>query len=54
MKVKISVTVEVDTKAWAQEYGVPPVDMRQDVATYFLGHINEAYPLTCGIAKVVR
>ncbi|MGB0142040.1 MAG: hypothetical protein ACPF8W_03070 [Luminiphilus sp.] len=36
MKITIpAMTVEVDAKSWAEEYGVDPKDVRSDVIEYF-------------------
>jgi hypothetical protein len=35
MKIRLSVIVEVDPKAWANEYGIEPRDVRSDVKRYF-------------------
>ncbi len=40
MKVKISTTLNIDPKAWAEEFGIDPDDnaaIREDVKTYFEG-----------------
>lgn len=34
MKVRFSITVEVDTDAWMTEYGIESRDVREDVKTY--------------------
>jgi len=35
MKVKIEFTLEVNAKAWANEYGIENEDVRSDVKDYF-------------------
>ena len=34
MKVRITLTLDVDEKAWALEYGVSVNEVRKDVQTY--------------------
>lgn len=54
MKVKISLTVEVDAEAWTATYGVEgAAAIRQDVKTYVEGSIDSsAAAHECGL-KVV-
>lgn len=33
-RVRIQITVDVDTEAWSEEYGVAPQDVRSDVQNY--------------------
>ena len=36
MKIRIpAMTVEVDAKSWAENYGIDPKDVRSDVIEYF-------------------
>lgn len=55
MKVKISVTVEIDDDSWALEYGLNPLkpsEIRDDVKWYCEQQIRESYAIsTFSIAK---
>lgn len=43
MKVKISVTLEVDAEGWERDYGVAgAAAIRQDVQTYVHSLLNES------------
>lgn len=35
MKVKVSVTLDIDAEAWAQDFGIDKKDVRKDVQVYF-------------------
>ena len=41
MKVVIATTIDVDAEAWAAEFGVLPIEVRQDVKTYFAGLVDD-------------
>lgn len=45
MKVRISLTVEVDTEGWARDYGVDgAAAIRADVAQYIDSAVRECNP----------
>jgi hypothetical protein len=41
MKIHLSIVVEVDPKAWANEYGIEPREVRSDVKLYFDSFVQE-------------
>lgn len=43
MKVRITLTVEVDRKQWALEYGIDESEVRDDVALYVRQHVEDLY-----------
>lgn len=43
MKVNINTTLDVDEKAWAEEYGFDVSEVRQDVRSYVETLIHESY-----------
>lgn len=55
MKVRLVVTVEVDPKVWAAEYGPTRRDVREDVKDYFTNHLYMAPAvLYTGLELTVR
>jgi hypothetical protein len=40
MKIRVTLTVEIDAKAWADNYGVDPEDVRNDVRQYILTNVQ--------------
>ncbi|MGP4013691.1 hypothetical protein [Streptomyces sp. 4N124] len=44
MKVRITITVNVDADAWALEYGIDPPEVRADVKEYLGNAIAGIYP----------
>ena len=46
MKVKVSFTLDIDSKAWQAEYGIDPADVRADVQQYIensvVAHLSDA------------
>ena len=51
MKVEIRFTVEVDSEAWANEYGVELNEVRADVKTYYENVVASTYPGQNGLAS---
>lgn len=41
MKVRLTMTVEVDPEAWATEYGIDLKEVRKDVQGYFSSYAQE-------------
>jgi hypothetical protein len=41
MKIRVTLTIEVDPEAWTLAYGTEPEDLREDVKTYVLGTVAE-------------
>ncbi len=41
MKVRVTVTVEIDPDAWMQTYGVERDEVRRDVREYVEGSVHE-------------
>ncbi|MFD7164908.1 hypothetical protein [Streptomyces violascens] len=39
MKVRITITLDVDAEAWAHEYGLDRRDVREDVKDYVGHHV---------------
>lgn len=57
VKVRVSMTVEVDPELWEQEYGIDKTDraaLRDDVRGYYLSVAQDAYPMTSGIVTVTE
>jgi len=54
MKVRVTVTVEVDPDAWAQEYGLFPAVVREDVDTYVRQAVFESPAAQAGLIRVPR
>lgn len=54
MRVRLTVTVEVDPAEWAAEYGTDSSAkaVREDVRTYFHTHLNGADAAFSGLADV--
>jgi 6-pyruvoyl-tetrahydropterin synthase len=42
MKVKISVTLEVNVEGWMMDYGIPKSEVREDVREYVNTLLNES------------
>jgi hypothetical protein len=42
MKIKLSITVEVDAEAWIDEYGLPSDEVRADVLSWAKNTLNES------------
>lgn len=53
MKVRLTVTVEVDPSAWADEYGCERSEVREDVRSYFTDGIGQ-FPAIEGASLTVR
>lgn len=49
MKVRHTVTVDVDVDAWALEYGLEPADVRDHVRAYLDATVDESYPGVAGL-----
>lgn len=45
MIITATVTVEVDKKDWANEYGLRPVEVEADVKSYLTTMLQECSPL---------
>jgi hypothetical protein len=53
MKVRVTLTVEVDPAAWQLAYGTETEDLREDVRNYIAGSVEEsAAAQEGGITKV--
>lgn len=53
MKIRVVVTVDVDTDAWAAEYGMDKDDVRDDVKAYVTALVNDSFPVESGLIKDV-
>lgn len=42
MKVRITLTLDIDPEVWGLEYGAAPEDMRDDVRSYVLDAIQQS------------
>jgi hypothetical protein len=40
MKVRVTMTVDVDPARWEEDFGVPRSEMREDVKTYVIGTVQ--------------
>ena len=57
MKVRITLTVEVNPDTWEQTYGVDKTNrkaLREDVVAYCLGSISESAAANEGAMEIVR
>lgn len=54
MKVRLEVTLDVNAKAWCDEYLCDPSEVREDVKNYFQVEIAESTPGNNGIVRVVK
>lgn len=43
MKIKVTVTVDVDAEAWMEEYGIPKREVRQDVCSAISASVADSY-----------
>ena len=51
MKIRHTVTVDVDPAEWAFVYGLDPADVRDDVHSYLDSVVDESYP---GVSRLWR
>jgi hypothetical protein len=51
VKIRYSVTVEVDDDAWALEYGVERSDVRDDVKSYLDNMIDDGESVAAELMK---
>lgn len=42
MKVKLTITVEVDAEAWMTEYGINKTELRDDVRAYITTAVTDS------------
>lgn len=42
MKIAVTVVIEVDAEAWADEYGIDKADVRDDIKQYVLTGVQTA------------
>lgn len=42
MKVRVTLTIDVDEAAWTLAYGTEPEDIREDVKSYVLGSVEHS------------
>ena len=52
IKVRIEVTAEVDTEAWAEAYGISGKELREDVKSYALTQLQGAAASDEGLWEV--
>lgn len=48
MKVRVTLTIDVDPEAWTLAYGTEPDQIRDDVKTYVLGTVQHSPPANEG------
>jgi hypothetical protein len=44
MKLKVVVELDVDREAWADEYGIDPSEVVDDLRMYLMHMIQDSYP----------
>jgi hypothetical protein len=55
MKIRMTVTVEVDAEDWSQEYGIHPGEVRDDVRSYFANQVFQSAAVEdAGLTVTVR
>ncbi len=42
MKIKITLTVDIDPASWANEFGITPSEVRDDVRSYAEGCVRQS------------
>jgi hypothetical protein len=42
MKVRLTITLDVDPEAWVRDYGCEPSEVRDDVKSYVAGFVAES------------
>ncbi|MFB8351027.1 hypothetical protein ACFQ7W_05435 [Streptomyces niveus] len=53
MKQRITFTLDVDEQAWAEEYGLDPADVREDVRSYMANLLHCMYPVSAELVRDV-
>lgn len=48
MKVRVTLTVDVDQEAWIRDYGCEPSELRQDVRAYVFGQVQDSAAAQAG------
>jgi hypothetical protein len=54
MKVRLTFTLDVDEEAWANEYGLYPKEVHEDVRAMFLTYMLGSRPRDNGLVREVR
>ncbi|MEU9795040.1 hypothetical protein AB0E27_31360 [Streptomyces sparsogenes] len=53
MKLIVAFELDVDEKAWANEYGLDAGEVPEDVRTYLTTTMHDIYPSTSGLVREV-
>ncbi|MFE3589440.1 hypothetical protein ACFXOY_18240 [Streptomyces niveus] len=53
MKQRITFTLDVDEQAWAEEYGLDPADVREDVRSYMANLLHCMHPVSAELVRDV-
>jgi len=55
MKVRMTVTIDVDPETWSEEYGCEPFEVRKDVRDYFTNQVFQAQAVEdAGLTVTIR